>query len=67
MTYEIRGHGGLYPEGCSFPAATAAGAIERYQAVRAACGGAQAYISGRRVRRFELVKLAQSELSDSAE
>jgi hypothetical protein len=67
MNYEIRGHGGLYPEGCSFSSSTAAGAIERYQAVKAACGAAQAYVRGQRVRRFDLWKLAQSELSETAD
>jgi hypothetical protein len=67
MLYEIRGRGGLYPDGVSLPAATAAGAIERYQAIRAACGAAQAFVAGRRVRRFELVRLAWSELTDTAD
>jgi|GEM_PF-3037509 len=36
--YEVDGIGGLYPEGCTLRTQTANAAIERYRALRIACG-----------------------------
>jgi hypothetical protein len=66
MWYEIKGRGGLYPEGCAFAASTAAGAIERYHAVQVACGSARAYASGKPVSRFDLMKFAEAELAPTS-
>jgi len=62
--YLITGQGGLYPEGCAFRTLTANGAIERYQAVRIACGrGVVRDSSGKRLSVPRLARLAEDELT----
>jgi hypothetical protein len=64
LNFEIRGDGGLYPEGCAFTADTANGAIERYHAVRTACGKASVHDHrGRRLSSKALMSLAEAELA----
>jgi hypothetical protein len=64
QNFEIRGAGGLYPEGCVFSADTANGAIERYRAVRAACGKASIHdCRGHRLSSKTLMSLAEAELT----
>jgi hypothetical protein len=62
--YLITGRGGLYPEGCAFKTRTANGALERYRAVRVACGcGVVRDGSGKQLSVPRLVSLAEDELT----
>lgn len=62
--YAITGQGGLYPEGCRFVTMTANGAIERYRAVRIACGRAVVRDHvGFQVSAVRLARLAERELT----
>ena len=62
MSYEIQARGGLYPEGCQVTTRTAAGALQRYRALRLACDTASVRTGeGRQVSVGQLLDLARDE------
>lgn len=56
--------GGLYPEGHSVMTKSAAGALERYHALKLACGRAIVRRDGHEVHISELMRLAREERFD---
>jgi hypothetical protein len=67
MMYQSTGRGGLYPDGCAFESYTANGAIERYYAVRVACGRAVVRDRlGTELSLAGLSALAEQELTEQA-
>ena len=63
MNFRISGKGGLYPNGCVFQTQTANAAIERYHAVKVACGAAAVRDrTDKGVSLYQLAAMAEEEL-----